>query len=401
MAFFSICIGITILQMSKVDPASLSRLDRRSTMLLQAARSNTQAVDEKDISAAEDPGMDALRGGFGAVGSIIRAKTARRMSIASRASTVRSRRVSQRTEDPESGFAGLGAGDNPNGETSHYPGMRRHQLYDNPMPALPDLFRSPPSTSSIHSAGSITTAARNPTIKFDSKDLVHSYNPPGTAGGATPIHEFHTARGKNRRDEPDIADSVAATLGVGPRYSNFLSMNSPPPDEPEGIGRGSSVLVASPVEESPRDPLAVQSAGAGQERFRPPAHDPYEGMPASTTHSSTPTPRGGPMPLPQASLDSFASSSELGHTAVRYGSDEDEGVPQSSLRAKGGVFGRQPSPRRYPGGGGGSTDEEESARLWKKGRTSEEETSGSEAGSAGAHGGIRLVGGPPAGTSRF
>lgn len=385
MAFFSICIGITILQMSKVDPVNLTKLDRRSTMLLQAARSNTQAMDEKDISGVEDPGMDALRGNFGAMGSIIRAKTARRMSMTSRASTVRSRHISHH-DDPEHQ---LGSNDGP----AFYPGMKRHQLFDNPVPPIPELFRSPPSASSVHSVGTITTAARNPTIKFDSKDLVHSYNLPGATGAATPVHEFHTARGRNRRTEPDVTDSVAATLGVGPRYSNFLSMSSPPADEGDGaFGRGSSLFIASPTEET-RDPLAEPSAhprpqSATDAHFHhPPTRDPYEGMPATTLHG------GG---FPHAAKDSLDSVSTVG--GPTYGSDEDERIPPSSLRAKVGVFGRQPSPRRYPGTAGGSTDEEESVRLWKKGRASEEETSGSEAG--GGSGGIRLVG-PPAGTARF
>jgi hypothetical protein len=47
MGFLVICVGITILQMSKVDPVSLSKLDRRSTILLQAARQQTESVEEK------------------------------------------------------------------------------------------------------------------------------------------------------------------------------------------------------------------------------------------------------------------------------------------------------------------------------------------------------------------
>ena len=85
MGFLVICVGITILQLSKIDPSQLKipGLDRRSTMLLQAARSNTEGVDEKSVAAVEDPGMDTLRGSFGAVGSIIRARSARRMSMRS------------------------------------------------------------------------------------------------------------------------------------------------------------------------------------------------------------------------------------------------------------------------------------------------------------------------------
>ena len=69
--------------MSKVDPTQFTKLDRRSTILFQAARKQTEAVEEKFPSGVEEPGIDTLRGSFGTVGSIIRARSARRMSQSS------------------------------------------------------------------------------------------------------------------------------------------------------------------------------------------------------------------------------------------------------------------------------------------------------------------------------
>lgn len=84
LGFLTTCLGITLLQMSKVDPTSLSKLDRKSTILLQASKQHTEEAEKGQVTALEDPGMDALRGGFGAVGSIIRARSvSRRMSNAS------------------------------------------------------------------------------------------------------------------------------------------------------------------------------------------------------------------------------------------------------------------------------------------------------------------------------
>lgn len=84
LGFLVTCLGITLLQMSKVDPKQLQGLDRRSTMLLAASRHGTESQEKGETTAIEEPGMDALRGGFGAVGSIIRARTVtRRMSDAS------------------------------------------------------------------------------------------------------------------------------------------------------------------------------------------------------------------------------------------------------------------------------------------------------------------------------
>jgi len=106
LAFLVICTGIFVLQMSKTDPRKLSRLGRRATRLLEAARSSevkpqgAEDVDmEKDeaklIESTEEPGMDAMAGRFSGVGgTIVRAR--RRKSISerqrsrSRASTNRS-----------------------------------------------------------------------------------------------------------------------------------------------------------------------------------------------------------------------------------------------------------------------------------------------------------------------
>jgi hypothetical protein len=84
LGFLVICLGITLLQLSKVDPKQLTKLDRKATIFLEAAHRPTEEAEKGNVSAMEDPGMDALRGGFGAVGSIIRARSInRRMSSAS------------------------------------------------------------------------------------------------------------------------------------------------------------------------------------------------------------------------------------------------------------------------------------------------------------------------------
>ena len=90
LGFLVICLGITLLQMSKVDPNKLTGLDRKSTILLQAAQHGTEDAEKGEVSALEEPGMDALRGGFGAVGSIIRARSvSRRLSSVSSVSGMR------------------------------------------------------------------------------------------------------------------------------------------------------------------------------------------------------------------------------------------------------------------------------------------------------------------------
>ncbi|KAH9949058.1 magnesium transporter NIPA-domain-containing protein [Amylocystis lapponica] len=177
MGFVVICFGITILQLSKVDPTQIKHLDRRSTILLQAARNQTENMDEKSLTAVEDPGMDALRGTFGMVGSVIRAKSARRMSMSS--SSVRSRYSAQPPLPPLPSPDPL-------------VGLKRHQLYDAPMPSTPEFFpRDQDADSEIRSYMS-SPRSRKQTIKFNDQELVHSYYTPGT-GANTATHEQRSA----------------------------------------------------------------------------------------------------------------------------------------------------------------------------------------------------------------
>ncbi|KAL5485440.1 hypothetical protein ACEPAI_8082 [Sanghuangporus weigelae] len=93
LAFLVICSGIFILQMSKIDPRHLTKVDRKTTILLQAAREEVKPPgsggeggdmdEEKLLEATEEPGMDALAGRFSALsGTVVRAR--RRATIKSR-----------------------------------------------------------------------------------------------------------------------------------------------------------------------------------------------------------------------------------------------------------------------------------------------------------------------------
>lgn len=99
ISFFVICCGITLLQMSKIEPEKLN-LDRKSTILLKAAKAEIGDAEKGESTAIEDPGIDALRGSFGAFGSLYRARSARR-SVASR-EAIEARRRS-RLADPSRG----------------------------------------------------------------------------------------------------------------------------------------------------------------------------------------------------------------------------------------------------------------------------------------------------------
>jgi hypothetical protein len=87
LCFLTICSGITLLQLSKIDPADLtnadgSPLDRETTLLIRASRSHL--AHEKGLDAtAEEPGPDAVRGGLGVLGSMVRARSRRRLHASS------------------------------------------------------------------------------------------------------------------------------------------------------------------------------------------------------------------------------------------------------------------------------------------------------------------------------
>jgi hypothetical protein len=169
LGFLVICTGIFILQMSKVDPRELTNVDRRTTLLLQAARAEIDPKSARDlerddtnssrlsrrriatsahshmhggivhapvngadlealadgfpshvyeqhviddlesgypdledearavVEKTEDPGIDSLRGTFGTIGTIIRAR--RRTTALSQSRSARSRTSSSGMAD--------------------------------------------------------------------------------------------------------------------------------------------------------------------------------------------------------------------------------------------------------------------------------------------------------------
>ncbi|KAI5474543.1 tubulin beta-1 chain [Pseudohyphozyma bogoriensis] len=181
MGFLVIYSGITLLQLSKVDPVELKEnLDRRSTMLLSASRTPMHHDTEMEKALEiEDPGIDTLRGGFGAIGSIHRAISSRR-SMRREGPFDPSEIVRRRAHRMEQGNEqGLGLD------------VVRHQLYDNPMPSdYADKI-------SMHSGGltspnaSINTRDRSTTITFSPTETTHRY--PSQPGGpsSSVTHDTH------------------------------------------------------------------------------------------------------------------------------------------------------------------------------------------------------------------
>jgi magnesium transporter len=330
MAFLVICVGITILQMSKVDPVKLTGLDRKSTILLQAARSSTGSMEEKSVLDVEDPGMDAIRGSFGPIGSIIRARSARRLSQSSGAPKTRSGLGLPGQFDGRSWISdGLSApGTPPQQPIDLLAGMKRHQLWDAPVPDPLSPSLNAQSLSSVPDAPSATDSGRRPTIKFDNQAMVHSYHHPAT-GDNSAIHE--------RRGVLDTRKAPGTV--VAPKQM------SPIQDTPGSTILPSNVVIAPLLD----DKMIHSAPPTVSPRFsygRPDARDIFSTL----------------QPLSSETLPFSASS----------GSEEE-------------VAGTPRGRKRYPKGAG-EDDREESISLWPRQDDEVDDTTSSE-----AEGGIRLV----------
>lgn len=364
MAFLVICCGITILQLSKVDPTELKTLDRRSTILLQAAKKETEKLEEKDLTGVEEPGMDSVRGSFGPLGSMIRARTVRRMSqsTASHSGSVRSRRVPSTPA---------------NNENSAYDGLHRHQLYDAPVPSFSFEGASERGSSIFHSpSGSSHTPAappRTPTIKFRSEDLVHKYRPAGSGAGAgaDATHERREA------SHMTVSPSLQPVGESGLESQSQLALLPPLGDLESGMRSA---------------PTSSSSFAAMHSRI-----DPFDDAPA------TAAPTGFSSRTINHGADSNSDSDSPSRLRSHFSAYEDDGAQRSAWRAasrsptrpKGAGRGRLPSERGYPRTGG-DEDKDESISLVRTAGAREGEGDGSESGEDVDNqvpiGGIRLVG---------
>lgn len=339
MGFLVICCGITILQMSKIDPSELGKkLDRRSTLLLQAARSNTEHMDEKDLTGIEDPGIDSIRGSFGPLGSMIRARSARRLSMSSRGTS------SLRTRH------GLDA-------DAHYGGLTRHQLYDAPVPPLSIDGSERGSVAPGTPSGS-PLPPRQSTIKFGTEDVVHKYPTKGL-GSELATHE---RRDVSYRSPSPNTISLSSMAPINEEPSLLVQ-------HPPGVS-SMTVDTSGPLRTAPATFFMIDSQRSV------PVYDPYD--PPATSVGSNFSSRGmgaaATQPLPSRELFSPVSDDES----------------QRAWKARSGHK-RIASDRRYPGG---MIDREESESLVRS-PSPEESSGGHSEEDVSQSTSIRLVGPSP------
>ncbi|KAI0076037.1 DUF803-domain-containing protein [Panus rudis PR-1116 ss-1] len=384
MGFVVICFGITILQLSKVDPTEL-KLDRRSTILLQAAKQPTEGMEEKHLSAIEDPGMDTLRGSFGTIGSIVRARTAKRMSMSSaRApSSVRSGRYSRQHDLEQHPLPNTSSTHNTGGGAL-FPGMKRHQLYDPPVPSPSFDAAAASDADSLRSQPSYIGSPRKQTIKFDSQDMVHSYPVPGRGDTRATHERRETKHDSHTVGFPSFLPSMHSAA------STQTQVTLPPIDLsiPDAELRSAPpTLMTSPDEQFYRplhvDPFAnIPATSAGS-------------FPSATATTSSATGSNITSPSDAATVDSPINHS-LSNVGVggghRYRSSGSSSRHHQDLRH---LFGRPSSSspsKKYPRGDK-NDDREESESLWHGSNTEEDDSdiNGPEPSAVEAKTSIRLV----------
>ncbi|KAJ7502555.1 magnesium transporter NIPA-domain-containing protein [Mycena galericulata] len=375
MGFLVICVGITILQMSKVDPTQLTKLDRRSTILLQAARHQTETLEEK----AQDPGMDALRGSFGTVGSIIRARSARRMSQASSAGL------------PPGAGAPFDRGRRGNSTNPRLPNAGI-QLYDAPMPGLDLEARSERSDSNATRAG----VAKRTTIKFDAQDVVHQYHPTGPGTPRRDEAAIHIHRPALESPGLTPHEPLSPEDGYPPRVrADTEPMSGIKSESRDGLLIG-DLDDAPPPNSLRQQTISLPDAFANEHAVRsaPPTLAPRLPGPPRRTDSRDIFGEGGGQGPPQQVRGSPQSGTLLSFPSVtdsaRSENWEDGAHPMRPAHPE-----RGRSAKKYPRGAG-DDDREESVSLWQRGaggRDSPEEppSAADSAESAAAVGGIRLV----------
>ncbi|TFK88647.1 DUF803-domain-containing protein [Polyporus arcularius HHB13444] len=222
LAFAVICTGITILQMTKVDPRSLTNVDKHTTLLLEAARQEVDPLATREVELArvstrrsrpslqsrhirshtstpdldtaavrsaddleagplsdmgsyvdlaeekwaivmktEEPGIDSLRMTGGAIGTIIRAR--RRATALSAASETRSR------------LSSTGANGSIHSHDMVRSATRRSSLSPNPRPswfkALTGGRRAEQSRSPARTASQLPDVSEKPQISVSTEEI--------------------------------------------------------------------------------------------------------------------------------------------------------------------------------------------------------------------------------------
>ena len=254
--FFTICAGIALLQLSKMDAQELKSqpgLDRKSSVLLRAAQleernGEPEEDPETAISQIEDPGMDTIRGGLGVVGSIMRARSSRRQSS-------RRRPVA---DDSSSGVPLT---------TNIDSSVPRYELYDRPMSFSPEAT-SPQEDNNRQRKASVKFAA-DATEPHD-----HHATSPRKAGSTS-----NPRSPLRKRDSPLISILESQPEGAKRASSPTLAVEQDDDSSTKrrlsGLGLTDGVNVLGEFDADVGDMSAAEHAPTYEEVY-PPIWDDYD-----------------------------------------------------------------------------------------------------------------------------
>lgn len=318
--------------MSKIDPEKLKKLDRRSTLLLQAARFQAGGVNENTGIPSEDPGIDALRGSFGTMGTIIRARNLRMSQMSH--NTVRTGAIPP--YDPATGSM---SNSNANQLDYTYPNVLRHQSYG-----------PPASRANIPSTrDSVLSQSNKPGT------IAHPYKRPST-GDNTRTHGHRQAQESISSDVYPLLPPITES----DRESNWFSTSPILQDTaaPQVIPQIPSPEAGQTLNVSPlitNEHVIYSAPAVIQGRF---------------SRSDSPTPMRGDVIDPNPGRGSWLSFPFMAKLAP------DEREPENMERKsqhikKENSKGPLKSPKRYPGGSA-DDDEERSGILFSAATISSE-----------------------------
>ncbi|GEM07933.1 DUF803 domain membrane protein [Rhodotorula toruloides] len=257
LGFLVIVVGISLLQLSKIDPEEIKDgvLDRRSTILLSVSRAEKDTSSEKAFGV-EDPGIDAIRGVAGALGSIHRAISmrsgrgtqSRRTTGSSLANPFADEEMVMRRRGRNGAPGAMGSGPHAVGED----GVLRYELYDQPMQfadepmpldaadkiSLHSSLKSP----SLEAGGRSRSASA---IQFAETDEVHRYAPPKRKGKdvVAQHHEQPRLEGSHVHVPHTLSTGDIASPGLPP--SRFSSSTVTPDRAEFSAARSGSVFANS------------------------------------------------------------------------------------------------------------------------------------------------------------
>ncbi|PLW42468.1 hypothetical protein PCASD_04671 [Puccinia coronata f. sp. avenae] len=314
LGFLVICCGITLLQMSKVDPIEIAGLDSKSAVFLAADKE----VDSESGLGAEEPGVDGLRGFGGVIGSMHRNTLIARQSNASSLAAL-SDQNSFRRRRQETYLRNLQERNLEIGMS----GLKRHSLWDRPV--SDEALQGSSRHHSTH--GSISDP-----------DQTLQLQPSNGADIPAPNEELHSQSSAKIARLPGSTGSEKSTIITHPTTASQYA-SGPAPRTMEASSKNPQAVTAGP------SAVRQSTTGGGGTHVEP----------GSSTWTSSPVLQSTSPPVRARHGTTDSQQNALNFGRARHGTTDSQQNPLSGLvRARHGTTDSQ-SPLGMLKGGGTQT----------------------------------------------